>query len=214
LLNFLLLADLGVTRFLFDLRLRAFLCADAFDFSLCLAFSLGLFFSSDAGAFGFLPCQMIRMTPDEYAIYQARITNEMLLRASRAKDRRPGSPVKVAKKSGKRNLYGAERVEIMGIQFDSKAEGKRFLQLKAMEQAGEIFGLETQAEYELIPAQKVGSHKERPVKYVCDFRYTTKDGNRVVEDVKSAPTKTREFIIKRKLMLWIHGIMVKEVMMA
>lgn len=156
---------------------------------------------------------MIRMTPEEYAIYQARITNEMLLRASRAKDRRPGSPVKVEKKSGKRNLYGAQRVEIMGKTFDSKAEGKRYLQLKAMEQAGEIFGLETQAEYELIPAQKVGGHKERPVKYVADFRYITKDGNLVVEDVKSAPTKTREFIIKRKMLLFFHGIIVREVMM-
>lgn len=157
---------------------------------------------------------MIRMTPEEYQTRQGELNAKMRARLDAVKTFRPGEPVKVAKKSGKRNLYGAERVEIMGQTFDSKAEGKRFLQLKAMEQAGEIFNLETQAEYELIPAQKTGNHKERPVKYVCDFRYITKDGNRVVEDVKSAPTKTREFIIKRKMMLWIHNIIVKEVMMA
>jgi len=157
---------------------------------------------------------MIRMSPEEYQTRQGELNAKMRARLDAVKSFRPGDPVKVAKKSGKRNLYGAERVEIMGLKFDSKAEGKRFLQLKAMEQAGEIFGLETQAEYELIPAQKLGTHKERPVKYVCDFRYTTKDGNRVVEDVKSGPTKTREYIVKRKLMLLIHGIIVKEVLMA
>ncbi len=157
---------------------------------------------------------MIRMTPEEYQARQDMMNQKMRARLDLVATRRPGEPVKVAKKSGKRNLYGAERVEIMGMKFDSKVEGKRFLQLKAMEQAGEISGLETQAEYELIPEQKAGSHKERPVKYVCDFRYTTKDGSVVVEDVKSAPTKTREFIIKRKLMLWVHGIIIQEVMMS
>jgi hypothetical protein len=156
---------------------------------------------------------MIRMTPEEYQARQDMMNRKFRARLEMVATRRPGEAAKVAKKSGNRNLYGAERFEIMGKKFDSKAEGKRFLQLKAMEQAGEILGLETQVEYELIPAQKVGSHKERPVKYVCDFRYT-KDGSVVVEDVKSAPTKTREYIVKRKLMLWIHGIAIQEVMMS
>ena len=51
---------------------------------------------------------------------------------------------------------------------------------------------------------------ERPVKYIADFSYT-KDGETVVEDVKSAATKTPEYILKRKMMLWEFGIEVKEV---
>jgi len=156
---------------------------------------------------------MIRMTPQEFQEKQDAMKSKMRARLDAAMLRRHGVPVKVEKKSGKRNLYGAQRVEIMGKMFDSKAEGKRFLELTALQQAGEIFNLETQVEYELIPAQKVGNHKERPVKYVADFRYITKDGNRVVEDVKSAPTKTREFIIKRKMLLFFHGIIEREVLM-
>ena len=156
----------------------------------------------------------MRMTPEEFQAAQDRISASWSARVERARAIELGKETKVTKTAGKRNLYGAQKVEIDGIKFDSQAEGRRFLQLKAMEQAGEIFGLETQAEYELIPAQKVGSHKERPVKYVADFRYTTKDGNRVVEDVESAPTKTREYIIKRKMLLFFHGIIVQEVMMS
>lgn len=155
---------------------------------------------------------MIRMSPEEYQAKQAEMNAKLRARLDMVALRRPGEPVKVAKKAGKKNLYGAQRVEIMGVTFDSKAEGKRFLQLKAMEQAGEIQSLEVQPEFELIPGQNIDGKKERPVKYVADFRYT-RAGQSIVEDVKSAPTKTREFIIKRKLMLWLHGIIVQEVMM-
>lgn len=155
---------------------------------------------------------MIRMSPEEYQAKQAEMNAKLRARLDMVALRRPGEPVKVEKKAGKKNLYGAQRVEIMGVTFDSKAEGKRFLQLKAMEQAGEIQSLEVQPEFELIPGQNVDGKKERPVKYVADFRYT-RAGQSIVEDVKSAPTKTREFIIKRKLMLLIHNIIVKEVLM-
>lgn len=155
----------------------------------------------------------MRMTPEEFQAAQDRINAIWAARVNSVRSIEPGQVFKVTKTAGKRNLYGAQKVEIDGIKFDSQAEGKRYVQLKALEKAGEIFGLETQAEYELIPAQKVGSHKELPVKYVADFRYTTKDGNRVVEDVKSAPTKTREYIIKRKMLLFFHGIIVREVLM-
>lgn len=47
--------------------------------------------------------------------------------------------------------------------------------------------------------------------YVADFTYQ-RDGAFVVEDTKSAPTKTREYVIKRKLLLWVHGLAVREVL--
>jgi hypothetical protein len=64
--------------------------------------------------------------------------------------------------------------------------------------------------FELIPAQVSPSGKrERPTMYLADFVYRTADGIEVVEDVKGAVTP--EFRLKRKLMLWRHGIEVKEV---
>lgn len=154
---------------------------------------------------------MIRMSPEEYQTRQGELNAKMRARLDAVKSFRPGDPVKVAKKSGKRNLYGAERVEIMGIKFDSKAEGKRYLQLKAMEQAGEISGLETQVCIALLPAQQVRGRKERPVNYFADFQYV-RQGVLITEDVKSAPTKTKEFILKRKMAMFFHGIVVSEVM--
>ena len=115
------------------------------------------------------------------------------------------------RKPRRRNKYGNVPVFLDGKRFDSEGEGKRFIELSALQKAGKIFGLETQVSFELLPAQVVAGRKEKPVVYVADFVYE-QGGKRVVEDVKSGPTKTREYIIKRKLMLHVHGIAVQEVM--
>jgi len=80
-----------------------------------------------------------------------------------------------------------------------------------MQQAGEIEDLKHHVHFDLLPAQDVNGRKERPVRYEADFTYM-KDGKLVVEDVKSGPTKTKEFILKRKMMLFFHKIEVIEVM--
>lgn len=49
---------------------------------------------------------------------------------------------------------------------------------------------------------------ERAVKYKADFVYK-ENGETVVEDTKGV--KTKDYIIKRKLMLWVHGISIREV---
>lgn len=103
------------------------------------------------------------------------------------------------------NKYGNKRVEVDGIRFDSKREAARWQELKLLERAGEIKGLERQVEYELIPKQP----GERAVKYIADFRYIDHDGKTVVEDTKGV--KTPVYILKRKLLLWVHGIRVVEV---
>ena len=73
--------------------------------------------------------------------------------------------------------------------FDSKKEGERYLFLRAEQLAGRISELKCQVPFELIPSQKRdGRVIERPVKYIADFSYT-RDGETVVEDVKSAATK-------------------------
>ena len=102
--------------------------------------------------------------------------------------------------------YHNRKVEIDGIKFDSIKEGERYLELKLLLNAGKIRDLQMQVEFELIPKQA----GEQACKYKADFVYHMADtGKMVVEDVKGK--RTREYIIKRKLMLWRHGIKIVEV---
>jgi hypothetical protein len=79
-----------------------------------------------------------------------------------------------------------------------------------LEKAGEIKDLRLQVPFELIPAQVTPSgKKERPAIYICDFQYMTCKGKLIVEDVKGASPDI--WVIKRKLMLSIHGIEVQEI---
>lgn len=109
--------------------------------------------------------------------------------------------------------YKNTKVIYDGIKFDSKKEAARYSELKMFEEIGAISDLKIQQEFTLIPAQKIdGKVVERPVKYKADFTYIARDtGELVVEDVKSEYTKTKDYIIKRKLMLKVHGIRVREV---
>jgi len=97
--------------------------------------------------------------------------------------------------------------------FDSKKEKRRFDELKILQRVGEISDLKTQVPFELIPTQKDkdGKTLERPVKYIADFTYADKNGKFVVEDVKSPVTRTKDYVIKRKLMLFIHQIRITEI---
>lgn len=114
-----------------------------------------------------------------------------------------------------KSKYGSRKVVRDGMTFDSQIEYKRYCELLLLQRAGAIHGLNRQIEFVLIPAQyevkdgKKGRCLERSVKYIADFLYTTNDGERVVEDTKGF--KTKDYIIKRKLMLWVHGIRIKEV---
>ena len=91
-----------------------------------------------------------------------------------------------------------------GIVHDSRKEARRWCELKLLEKAGKITDLQRQVKFELIPKQD----GERACHYVADFVYT-EDGKKVVEDTKGS--KTKDYIIKRKLMLYIHGIKIREI---
>lgn len=105
--------------------------------------------------------------------------------------------------------------------YDSKKEHRRAQQLKLWQRAGVISDLREQVSYELIPAQygscgtdlkgkPVKVLLERAVRYIADFVYTDNEtGKTVVEDTKGM--RTKEYIIKRKLMLAVHGIRIKEI---
>ncbi|UQN37300.1 DUF1064 domain-containing protein [Alcaligenes aquatilis] len=107
--------------------------------------------------------------------------------------------------------YGNRKTVVDNIKFDSGLEAARYQQLKLLERAGQISDLELQPRFELIPKQRRDDGKpERACEYVADFRYTdTATGQTVIEDAKGM--RTRDYIMKRKLMLQVHGISVREV---
>lgn len=102
-----------------------------------------------------------------------------------------------------------------GNTHDSRKEAVRWEYLKRLESGGKIKDLKRQVEYILIPTQKEtvnGKIKtvERAVTYIADFVYIDTETNKtVVEDSKGY--RTREYIIKRKLMRYILGITIREV---
>lgn len=113
----------------------------------------------------------------------------------------------------KKSKYHSRKVIVDGITFDSVKEARRYRELKQMEKAGAISGLELQKKFQLIPSQysEIGGKRkciERECAYIADFVYW-KDGGMIVEDAKGL--RTPEYIIKRKLMLFRHGIRVQEV---
>lgn len=118
--------------------------------------------------------------------------------------------------------YKSEKTIVDGITFDSRKEARRFQELRLLEKAGKISELRRQVKYILIPAQREpdsigkrggvikGRLLEREVAYYADFVYFDNDlGGYVVEDTKGM--KTPEYIIKRKLMLYVYNITIREV---
>lgn len=107
--------------------------------------------------------------------------------------------------------YGNRKTEVNGILFDSMLEARRYAELRVLQRAGEIEDLQLQVPFELIPTQKDAKGRliERAVKYVADFVYKDKSGEVIVEDTKGM--KTPDYVIKRKLMLWRHGIKIVEI---
>jgi hypothetical protein len=106
--------------------------------------------------------------------------------------------------------------------FDSKREARRHTQLQLLQAAGAIRDLQRQVKFVLIPAQrepdtigpkggrKQGKLLERECAYIADFVYTDcETGETVVEDTKGV--RTKDYVIKRKLMLYVHGIRIREV---
>ena len=120
--------------------------------------------------------------------------------------------------------YNATKITADGHTFDSKHEYQRYCELKLLERAGTITDLQMQVKFVLIPSQyepdtvkvlKSGKEKvvkgkliERECSYIADFVYQYK-GKTVVEDSKGF--RTKEYVLKRKMMLYFHGIRISEV---
>ena len=118
-----------------------------------------------------------------------------------------------------RQKYGNSKIKNAYGTFDSSLEWSRFLFLSNRQKEGEISGLRRQVEYLLIPAQygteirhlktkdkEVRVLLERPCSYIADFVYE-RNGKTIVEDCKGAKAIITETAkIKKKLLLWVHGI--------
>lgn len=121
--------------------------------------------------------------------------------------------------------YGNKKYTVDGITFDSMREAHRYQELRALQKAGIIQELKLQVKFVLIPTQraestevyKKGKNKGKPklgkvleneCSYYADFTYL-ENGILVVEDAKGV--RTEVYRIKKKLMLKVHGIKIKEV---
>lgn len=113
------------------------------------------------------------------------------------------------------NKYGAKKVTdpVTGEAFDSKAEHRRWCELKLLERAGKIRNLRRQVKYVLIPAQYDGKYKlESETSYIADFVYKDENGSEIVEDTKGYKRGAayQLYVVKRKLMLQKFGILILE----
>lgn len=110
--------------------------------------------------------------------------------------------------------YRAVRCEVDGEKFDSKREMRHWFELQTRQKLGEICKLRRQQAYQLIVNDvPVGT-------YVADFvfdelcgvvrgrRFWNASPTHVIADSKGV--RTRDYILKRKLMLACHGISIRE----
>lgn len=127
----------------------------------------------------------------------------------------------------RKSKYGNRKIIRDGQAFDSVKEARRWLELCLLEKAGEITDLRRQVEFPLLPTQREESTKvyqrgenkgkpkpgkviEKPVVYIADFVYKRTDtGETIVEDTKGF--RTKEYILKRKMLLYFHKIKISEV---
>lgn len=116
--------------------------------------------------------------------------------------------------------YHSKKIKADGYVFDSKKEYRRYCELKLLERSGAITDLQRQVKFVLIPAQREpptigkrggvikGKLLEKECSYYADFVYI-KNNKKIVEDTKGI--RTADYIIKRKLMLHVHNIRIKEI---
>ena len=166
--------------------------------------------------------------------YQAQALRKLMERERRKKrpplpclaDAGPGKPAKYHNKP-------TERVTPAGaiLRFDSQKEARRYDELAALERAGTIRELRMQVDFTLQEAYTDGEGRRvRAIRYRADFAYRRKPNGQapstdigelwdimemkwplVVEDVKSRATRTKEYVMKRKLMKERFNIDIQEV---
>tara|TARA_R110002074_G_C12558458_1_gene667644 strand:- start:35418 stop:35774 length:357 start_codon:yes stop_codon:yes gene_type:complete len=116
------------------------------------------------------------------------------------------------------NKYSSVKSEADGVFFDSKKERDRYLQLKLLERAGEITDLTLQPKFWIkigerpVLIRSAGYPNGRRASYKADFSYYDKRAQKtIVEDVKSAGTRTEAYALRRAIVETQYQIEVREV---
>ena len=106
----------------------------------------------------------------------------------------------------------SKKFEWNGEVFTSNKEFDRYQELLCLQGAGKIRNLERRVELPLLPSQRDenGYVIERAVGIVVDFTYFDIEQDRtILEDAKEY--RSKEYILKRKMMLYLNHIVVHEV---
>ena len=158
--------------------------------------------------------------------YQAQALRKLMERERRKQSAPFPSPADVPTGGGRKyHNKPTERVTPAGnvLRLDSQKEARRFDELSALERAGTIRDLRMQVDFTLQEAYTDGEGRRvRAIRYRADFTYEKVRGDPwteyngsfwvlVVEDVKSRATRTKEYIMKRKLMKERFNIDIQEV---
>ena len=121
------------------------------------------------------------------------------------------APAPLAKGSQGKMKYGSQKAERGTIRFDSQKEARRYDELMVMLRGGIITDLRLQPQFTLQESYLTeGGERIRAIRYTADFSYRF-GGKLVVEDVKSGPTRTKEYLRNRKMMRSKYGIDIQEV---
>jgi len=106
--------------------------------------------------------------------------------------------------------YGARPRTVDGIRFDSTREAQRYADLRILERAGLIAALEIHPRFPIDVRGPAGELVNCGT-YTADFRYQDLGtGELVIEDVKSPPTRTTAYRLRKRLIEAIHGIAIRE----
>ena len=106
--------------------------------------------------------------------------------------------------------FNAVRTEVDGYQFASKAEAKRYAELKLLEKAGKIAHLKLQPKFMLLVWDCMKEQDVQIGSYVGDFQYWDVTHEKtVVEDVKGV--KTPLYRLKKKIVQHRLGIEITEI---
>ena len=113
----------------------------------------------------------------------------------------------------RRHKYGAVATTVDGIRFASQKEAARYCELKILEKAGVVKDIEIQPKFALcVPLHGRTNVHVKVGTYRADFRY--REGPRgilVIEDVKSAGTRTTAYRLRKRMVEAQYGITIREV---
>jgi len=108
----------------------------------------------------------------------------------------------------KPSKYRNIKTVVDGVTFASRKEAERYTELRLLEKAGQIHGLQCQKRFELFPKSEQG----RALYYIADFTYLDRKGEFVVEDVKGGnATKTQIYRLKKRILVEKYGIQIQEI---